>query len=92
MPIIDLTDPAAKFIHDNALRSLRDFTFRREVPLKKGDDENAFYVIDTDYKGRVTFDTRDSTPQTPQESSSSYDPRQVLFSEVVFYATACGKQ
>ncbi|KAK3310729.1 uncharacterized protein B0T15DRAFT_47069 [Chaetomium strumarium] len=72
----DLTDPAAKFIHDNVLRSLRDFSFRRGIPFKNGDD--AFCVIDFDREGGTTLETSDNTPDSRQalfrgrSASSSY--------------------
>ncbi|KAL2165180.1 hypothetical protein VTH06DRAFT_476 [Thermothelomyces fergusii] len=51
-------DDAAKFIHDNVLRSLSDFTFDRKEPPEDSDDKMAFYVVDYDRLGKVTLDTR----------------------------------
>ncbi|KAL2168474.1 hypothetical protein VTG60DRAFT_7210 [Thermothelomyces hinnuleus] len=78
---IDPTDPAAKFIHDNALRSLRDFTFEREDPPADWNGKIAFYVIDYDRGGRITLDTRIDSSKLRPGSSDLHDPRRVLFGE-----------
>lgn len=63
IPNVDRDDPAVKYIRENVLTSLRDFSFKRDPNfVATTQDSNAFYVIDRDANGTRTLDTRDQSP------------------------------